>query len=688
MTAYTLANSCRGKSSKALPQGGFSAKLHLPVGLPVHRQRLRLPAFRFYLQPLLQQRLPRLDQNDTSPANIYGVDRWGKGLVTVSSDGEIALFDPLHEEAAPISLPGILKDLKQRGIATPIVLRVSSFLEHKIRHLNQSFADAIQRVGYKAPYRGVFPIKVNQQAQVIDRIVEFGRSFDFGLEAGSKPELVIALAHRLSKDALIVCNGVKDAEFIRLAILSRRLGFNTIIVLESPKEAETVIEVTRELGIEPLLGVRVKLTNQIGGKWQESSGDRSAFGMNSDQLLRVVDRLKDVGLLHCLKLQHSHLGSQVPDVNDVRRATSEACRYFIELSREGAPLSHLDLGGGLGVDYTGEKRASENSINYSIEEYATNVVETVAYALDDANVDHPVLVTESGRAVVATSSMLIFDVLETTLYDAPDAPDVQPDDHHLLADLAAISGYLVAGRVQECWNDATFYRDELRGLFRRGMVDLRQMARGERIYLFLIARIKTLVAMSDEVSELEEKLEQVADVYHCNFSLFQSLPDVWAIGQIHPIVPLQMLNQTPDRRAVLSDITCDSDGKVDRFILADGISPSLPVHSLPEDQHYYLGVFFVGAYQETLGDLHNLFGDTNVVTIELRADGEFNLLHEQEGDTISEVLSYVEFNPSDCVAAFRKMVDEAISGGTVKTSERKTLIGAYRDSINGYTYYE
>ncbi|MCD9147658.1 biosynthetic arginine decarboxylase [Pseudophaeobacter sp. MA21411-1] len=606
----------------------------------------------------------------------------------MSPDGEISLCDPLNDAAPPISLPGILQDLEQRGIAAPMVLRVSSFLEYEIRHINHSFAKAIQHVGYKAPYRGVFPIKVNQQAQVVDRIVEFGRGFDFGLEAGSKPELVIALAHRLSKDALIVCNGVKDAEFIRLAILSQRLGFNTIIVLESPKEAETVIQVTQELGIEPLLGVRVKLTNQIGGKWQESSGDRSAFGMNSDQLLRVVDRLKDVGLLHCLKLQHSHLGSQVPDVNDVRRATTEACRYFTELTREGVPLTHLDLGGGLGVDYTGEKRAGENSINYTVEEYAANIVETVAYALDEAEVEHPVLVTESGRAVVATSSMLIFDVLETTLFDAPDAPEVQPDDHHLVADLAAISGYLVSGRVQECWNDASFYRDELRGLFRRGMVDLRQMARAERIYLYLIARIKMLVAASDEVNELSEKLQKVADVYHCNFSLFQSLPDVWAIDQLHPIIPLQMLDQPPDRRAVLSDITCDSDGKVDRFILAEGISPSLPVHSLPEDQRYYLGVFFVGAYQETLGDLHNLFGDTNVVTIDLRSDGGFDLLHEQEGDTISEVLSYVEYDPADCIAAFRKMVDEAISGGAIKANERKILIEAYRGSINGYTYYE
>lgn len=629
-----------------------------------------------------------MDQSRPLPEDIYGVERWSRGLITVTPEGEIALCDPAHPGAAPIPLPGILHDLDERGIAAPLLLRVSSFLEAEIKHLNQSFADAIARMNYKAPYRGVFPIKVNQQAQVIDRIVEFGKPYQYGLEAGSKPELVIALAHRLSKEALIVCNGVKDAEFVRLAILSRRLGFNTVIVLESPKEAETVIEVSRELGEEPLLGVRVKLTQKIGGKWQESSGDRSAFGMNSDQLLRVVDRLRDEGLLHCLKLQHSHLGSQVPDVIDVRRAVAEACRYFVALTAEGAPLSHLDLGGGLGVDYTGEKKASENSINYTVEEYCHNIVETVTYAMDEAGLEHPVLVTESGRALVATSSMLIFEAMESTVYDAPDTPEPEEEDHHLVSDLAAVAGYLGPQRVQECWNDAIYYRDELRALFRRGVVDLRQMARGERIYLSLMSRIKGIVAAQGDESDLSEDLHKIADVYHCNFSLFQSLPDVWAIDQLHPIVPLQMHDQVPDRRAVLSDITCDSDGKIDRFILGDGIAPSLPVHSLPEDRPYYFGVFFVGAYQETLGDLHNLFGDTNVVTIDLRPDGGFDLLHEQEGDTIAEVMAAVEFDPNDCVAAFRKMVDEATSAGTVKTSERKLLMDAYRDSINGYTYYE
>ena len=504
-----------------------------------------------------------------APHSVYGIDKWGKDLIVVKDNGEVGLKNPLNPAAPAVSLPAILSDLEDRGIQAPVVLRVASYLENEIRHINTCFSEAIERVGFQGVYRGVFPIKVNQQAQVVDRIVEFGRPFDYGLEAGSKPELVIALAHRLAKNALIVCNGVKDPEFISLATLSRKIGFNTVIVLESPKEVDTVIKVYEELGVEPLLGVRVKLTNQITGKWEESSGDRSTFGMNTDQLVSVVDKLRAAGLLHCLKLQHSHLGSQVPDVNDVRRAVSEACRYYTELTREGVPLTHLDLGGGLGVDYTGEKSATENSINYTMREYCTNVVETVKYAMDAAEIPRPTLVTESGRAVVATSSMLLFNVLEATFYDAPTAPKPEPEDHHLTSDLLAISEYITAGRLQECWNDANFYRNELRALFHRGYVSLREMARAERIYLHIMARIKHHAAF-DDITIPEDQMIRLSDIYHCNFSLFQSLPDVWAIDQLHPMLPLQMLDQAPDRYAVLSDITCDSDGKIDKFILADG----------------------------------------------------------------------------------------------------------------------
>ncbi len=631
-------------------------------------------------------------QNDQTSAQansqLYGVDRWGHGYFEVLENGDLAIKNPLLPNAPALSLPEILHDLQQRDVHVPMLLRVTGFLENEIRSINEAFLEAIKRVGYRNAYRGVFPIKVNQQAQVVERVVEYGRSYHYGLEAGSKPELVVALSQSLPKHSLIVCNGVKDAEFIRLATLSRKLGFNTVIVIESPREVDTVIEVCRDLDVEPLLGVRVKLTQKIGGNWAESSGDRSTFGLNTDQLVLILDKLRQAGLLHCLKLQHSHLGSQVPDVNDVRRAAIEACRYFTELTQEGAPLTHLDLGGGLGVDYTGEKKANENSINYSIGEYAANVVEIVRYAMDEAGIEHPVLVTESGRAVTATSSMLLFNVLEATLYDGPSCPGAEPDDHHLMVDLMAVEGYLAANRLQECWNDATFYRNEMRALFRRGTIGLRQMARAERVYLYLMSQIRSQAASDPQAGDLMEALKKEADIYHCNFSLFQSLPDVWAIDQLHPIMPLQRLNETPDRRAILADITCDSDGKVDRFILGDGVAPSLPVHSLEDDKPYYMGAFFVGAYQETLGDLHNLFGDTNVATIQLRDDGRFVLLHEQVGDTIAQVLSYVEYDPYDCLAAFRQRVDAAISDGELKASDRRELVGAYRDSIEGYTYYE
>lgn len=624
----------------------------------------------------------------SGPHAIYGFERWGRDLLTVLENGDVGLKNPLKPETVPISLPSILRDLEQRGIHAPMLLRISSFLENEIRSINTAFATAMNQAGYQGVYRGVFPIKVNQQAQVIKQIVDFGRPYSFGLEAGSKPELVIALAQSLERDALVMCNGVKDLKFIRLAILSRKLGFNTAIILESPKELETVIEAYQELGVEPLLGVRVKLFNRIGGDWAESSGDRSTFGMNTDQLVSVIDRLREAGLLHCLKFQHSHLGSQIPDVNDVRRAAVEACRYFVDLTKEGAPLTHLDLGGGLGVDYTGEKKASKSSINYSIMEYCENVVETVRYAMDEAGLDHPTLTTESGRAIVATSSMLIFNVLETTLYDSCVASRPEPSDYHYVKDLAAIETYLEPERLQECINDASFYRNELRNLFLRNVIDLRQMARAERIYLYLMSRIKLMAHEAEHSSEIDEQLDALADIYHCNFSLFQSLPDVWAINQLHPIAPLQQLHEEPTRRAILSDITCDSDGRIDEFILADGLSPSLPVHEFTDGRPYYLGVFFVGAYQETLGDLHNLFGDTNVTTIELREDGHFDLLQEVEGDTIAEVMSYVEFDPKDCVDDFRKLLDLATSDKRLKSSERKLLIATYRDAINSYTYFE
>lgn len=623
-------------------------------------------------------------------ADPYGIRRWGGDYVAVLPNGHVGLRDPGSPEAPPVDLIAILRQLDDRGIKTPLVLRVTSYLERQIARICDGFSAAMEAGGYRGVYRGVYPIKVNQQAAVVEAIVAHGRSRHFGLEVGSKPELVIALSQPLGPEALVICNGIKDAEFVRLALLSLRLGFNTVIVLESPKELDVVLAEARALGITPRLGARIKLSQRVGGQWSASSGDRSAFGMTTDQLIDLVDRLRAEDLLDALVLQHAHLGSQIPDVIDVRRAVAEACRYYVELRREGVGLTHLDLGGGLGIDYTGENRSSANSINYTVEEYCENVVETVQYALDEAGVPHPTLVTESGRATVAASSMLIFDILEATHFDTDRETAPEAGDSHAMADLAAVPGYLSRRRIQECLNDANYYRGELRAQFAQGRIGLREMARGERIFLYAIGRIKefALAQPGGAHEDVHAALDDLADIYHGNFSLFQSLPDSWAIDQLHPIAPLQRLHEPADRRAVISDITCDSDGKVDRFVLAGGVGRALPVHPLRAGEPYYLGVFFVGAYQETLGDLHNLFGDTNVVTIALRGDGGFDLIHEVEGDTVSEVLSYVEYQPGRMLDAFKARVETAVSGGTLSTRERRATISAYKDVLGGYTYYD
>ncbi|WP_321341827.1 biosynthetic arginine decarboxylase [uncultured Cohaesibacter sp.] len=624
-----------------------------------------------------------------APCAIYGIERWGNDRFEVLDNGNIGLITDHAEGPVTTDLTSILHSLEERGIASPILLRVANSLKNQIDRINVSFANAMKELEYKANYRGVFPIKVNQQAHVIEKIVEYGAPHSFGLEVGSKPELIIALGQRLSKEALLVCNGIKDSEFINLALLSRKLGFNTIIVLESKSELDLVLSESKKLNIRPQLGIRIKLNNRITGNWASSSGDRSAFGLSSPDVLHVIDRLRDEGYLDCLQLQHFHLGSQVPDIIDVRRSAAEACRFFVELRKEGAPLNYIDLGGGLGIDYTGEHKSTENSINYSTDEYCYSIVEAVKNTMDDADQKHPTIVTESGRATVAYSSMLLFNIINVTHYEEDNSVEVTEEDDRSIRDMRDVETYLTPSRLQECLNDVTFYRDEVRRNFGRGEVGLRDLAKAEKLYLNLIAKMRKATEADEWVSDdVLTALESAADIYHANFSLFQSLPDVWAIDQLHPIIPIQRLNETPTRRAILSDITCDSDGKVDQFVLADGISSSLPVHALEDDEHYCMAVFFVGAYQETLGDLHNLFGDTNVATIEIKPNGDFNLIHEVEGDTIAEVLSYVEYNPIALSNSFKQMVEEAVSNKKLTVKERKTMMAAFKESMNGYTYFE
>ncbi len=623
--------------------------------------------------------------------DAYGISRWGDGLIGILPNGNAGLSDPLNPQSELVDLAGVIRKLERRGIQTPVLLRISNFLEHKIKAINEGFGNAIEQVGYRGEYRGVFPIKVNQQAHVVERVVDYGKPFDFGLEVGSKAELLIALSQPMGSESLIICNGYKDSEFIRLALLASKLGLRSIIVMESVRELKLIIEVSKDLGISPNLGIRVKLANVVSGNWSATSGDRSSFGLSVAQVVEVVETLQKENMLDCLILQHSHLGSQVPDMIEIRRFVQEASRLFIEIRKLGARLQFLDLGGGLGVDYTGENSSSSNSINYSLEEYCYSVVETVGFEMDDAKVEHPCIVTESGRACVAQSSVLLFSVLESTSYESDCEVTSEKGDHPFLRSIIELPEGLQSDGLLESLNDATYYRDELRALFRRGRLSLPVLARAERAHQRVLGKIRSMMDGLDDLEwseELNQRVQGMADIYHCNFSLFQSLPDVWAIDQLHPIIPLTRLNEKPDRNGVLCDVTCDSDGRIDRFVVAEGVVNCLPLHSLRENEDYYLGAFFVGAYQETLGDLHNLFGDTNVVTIRLKSGGDFELLDEVEGDTVSEVLSYVEYEPKRMLERFKSHAEMAVKRHGVSLDELKELVSTYRDSLRGYTYYE
>ena len=623
--------------------------------------------------------------------DFYGINRWGDNLISVLENGNVGLNNPSDPNAVPADLAEIIYKLGRRGIQTPLLLRVSNFLEHRIKMINQGFNSAIKELGYRGDYKGVFPIKVNQQAHVVERVVEYGKKFDFGLEVGSKAELLIALSFQISPDSLIICNGYKDSEFIRLALLARKLGLKTIIVIESVRELELIIKVSQELDIPPYLGIRVKLINTVSGNWSATSGERSSFGLSVPQVVEVIDILKKHNVIESLVLQHSHLGSQVPNVVEIRKFAQEASRLFIEIQKLGVSLEFLDLGGGLGVDYTGENSSNPNSINYSLDEYCYSLVETVGFEMDDAGIAHPCIVTESGRSCVAQSSMLLFSVLESTSYEYEKSVLAERGDHPLLKTLVSLSDNLAEAAHLESLNEATYFRDELRGLFRRGRLSLPELARAELAHQKILHLVKSRtpeLPKEEKSEELLNRIRGMADIYHCNFSLFQSLPDVWAISQLHPIIPLVRLNEKPTRNAVLSDITCDSDGRIDKFVVGEGVSNYLPLHELREGQEYYLGAFFVGAYQETLGDLHNLFGDTNVVTIQLKKDGDFEILDEVEGDTVSEVLSYVEYEPKRLLERFKSRAEGAVRDHGATLDELKELVSTYKESLQGYTYYE
>ncbi len=633
---------------------------------------------------------PRLKKTWTSDdsARLYGIRQWGAGYFDLAENGEVTVKVRFPSGETAVSLMDIVSGIEERGHAMPILLRIENLLDAQIALLNESFRGAIARAGYGGEYRGVFPIKVNQQSQVIQEIVKFGAPYGHGLEAGSKAELVIGLA-ALGPGGLLVCNGYKDREFIDLGLWAQKLGYRCVFVIESPAELPLVIERSRALGVKPMIGARVKVSAKVGGLWTETSGDRSSFGLSTAQLIGVVDTLRTEGMLDSLQLLHCHLGSQIPDINDIRAGVLEACRYYADLVGEGAPMGYLDLGGGLAVDYVGGRANHVHSRNYTLDDYCGSIVEVVMSTLDPRGIAHPHIVTESGRATVAYSSLLLFNILDVMHFEAVALPEALPEGSHPLArSLFALLKDFSEADLETGYRDALGYRDGIRDLYKAGQIPLRERSLAENLFLAVAQRIAARLETLPEVpAGLAGLRESLADIYYGNFSVFQSLPDTWAIGQVFPVIPLHRHGEPPTREGIISDLTCDCDGKLDNFIDGRGERRTLPLHPLKEGEEYILGVFLMGAYQETLGDLHNLLGDTHVVSVRINEGGGFDVLKEISGDSIGDVLSYVKYHPQTLFDGFRNAAEEAVRKGTITVRERQRILEDFSAGLRGYTYF-
>ena len=625
-------------------------------------------------------------------AELYGIEGWANDFFTITADGDVAVHLPGREAHRTVSFMEIIDGIKARGMHMPVLLRFRDIIDSRIARINTGFRRAMDTYGYQGDYRGVYPIKVNQQHQVIEEVVTSGRQFHHGLEAGSKAELMIAMAYMHDPEAFIICNGYKDEEFVDLALYAQQLGLQVIQVIEMPGELELIMQRSKVLGIRPRMGIRAKLSTKAEGKWNDSGGDRSVFGLTATEIISVVDSLKAEGMLDCLQMLHFHLGSQIPSISSIRRAVSEGARFYSDLKREGCAMGIIDIGGGLAIDYDGAHTTAVSSRNYGLDEYCTDVIEAIQGEMDKYELVHPTIISESGRALVAHSSVLVFNILDVGRFQVPDLPqELDEDVSEHLKNLWDVYETLREERLQEAFHDAHFYRDALRGAFLHGQTSLRERALGDRIFWAIITRIEQISRNIDHIpTELESLRSELGDIYYGNFSLFQSLPDSWAIDQLFPIMPLHRLQEQPQREATLSDITCDCDGKIDSFVDGDGnhMRTSLPVHDIRPGEDYLLGVFLVGAYQETLGDLHNLFGDTHVVAVRIDDDDEIDYTDEVQGDTVEDVLSYVEYDPKDLLNQVRNLAEQAIRQKRISTIQRRNILDAYQNSMRGYTYYE
>ncbi len=620
-------------------------------------------------------------------AELYEIARWGQGYFSIGENGHVKIH-PTKEPHRSIDLKQLVDHLQLRGISLPTLVRFRDILQHRLQDIHEAFQAAISQHEYGANYICVYPIKVNQQRQVVEEVLNFGRPFKFGLEAGSKPEL-IAVASIADNETPIICNGFKDAEFIELAMLAQKIGRKIIPVVEKYTELDLILEHAERIGVRPNIGMRVKLAARGGGRWQSSGGYRSKFGLTVAEILQGLKELKTRGMEDCFQLLHFHLGSQIPNIRIVKGALNEAARVYVELVQAGAGLKYMDVGGGLGVDYDGSQTNFESSVNYTLQEYANDVVYHLQSVCDEAKVPHPTIISESGRAIVAHHSLLVFNVLGSSGFGTDEVTtEATPEMERPLVDLIETYSSLTVRNALESYHDAQQALDMAINMFSTGYLPLEQRSQAEGLYWAICMRLQKLVKTMEEVPEdLQHLDESLSDTYFCNFSLFQSVPDSWAIKQLFPVMPIHRLNEQPTRHAVLGDITCDSDGKIDQFIDRRDVRRTLPLHAF-NGSPYYLGVFLVGAYQEILGDLHNLYGDTHAVHVSLDADNRVVLDAVIKGDTVREVLKYVQFDGEALISKLRGDVETAVRDGRLDYEESGRLLAFFEEGLHGYTYLE
>ena len=620
---------------------------------------------------------------------LYNIQGWGRKYFSINSKGNVAVTP--REGYASVDLREVMDELQVRDITSPVLLRFPDILDNRIEKISNCFAVASKQYNYEGQNYIIYPIKVNQMRPVVEEIVTYGEKFNIGLEAGSKPELHAVLATNIRENALIICNGYKDKTYIELALLAQKMGRRRYIVVEKLNELRMISEVARRMDLRPNVGLRIKLASSGSGKWETSGGDQSKFGLNSSELLEALDYMERNKMTDCLKLIHFHIGSQITKIRFIKNAIREAAQFYVNLCNLGFDVEFIDIGGGLGVDYDGSRNsASGSSMNYSIQEYANDAVSTLVDACEKNGLKQPNIINESGRSLTAHHSVLVFEVLETTQLPIwKDSREVDDDAHELIKELYQIWDKIDQQNILESWHDALQIREEALDLFSLGMLDLKMRAQMEELFWSIARDVCDIVSgMRHAPEELRKVAKMIPDKYFCNFSLFQSLTDSWAIDQVFPIIPLSRLDEKPTRTCTIQDITCDSDGKISNFISNTGATAnSLHVHALKPGEPYYLGVFLVGAYQEILGDMHNLFGDTNAVHISVYKD-RYEIDRIIDGETVADVLDYVQFNPKKLVRNVEAWVTSSMKDGKISPEEGREFLSNYRSGLYGYTYIE